>query len=230
MIKWLLEQYVRKTKSSTFSFDEEINTSLLLSFSIDKAFAFLRGLRMVRANGKIRRIFFGKSIVLFNKRNISIGNNVNVGDHVRLSALGRGQLAIGDNVNIGAFSQVIISMTFSDIGEFIRIGNNVGMGEFAYLGGSGGLEIGSDTIIGQYFSTHPENHNYSDNTKLIREQGVTRQGILIGSNCWIGAKVTILDGVTVGDNCVIAAGSIVTKSTPDNVVVAGVPAKVIRNR
>ena len=159
-----------------------------------------------------------------------MGNNVNIGDYVKLNALGRGLLTIGDNVNIGSFSQVIISTTFNNIGQFIRIGNNVGIGEFAYLGGAGGLEIGSDTIIGQYFSTHPENHVYSDPDQLIRMQGVDRKGITIGSNCWIGVKVTILDGVVIGQNSVIAAGAVVTRSVPANVVIAGVPARVIKNR
>jgi len=90
------------------------------------------------------------------------------------------------------------------------------------------LEIGSDCIIGQYLSCHPENHNFGDQTRLIRHQGVQRKGIKIGKNCWIGAKVTILDGVRIGANCVIAAGAVVTKSMPDNTVIGGVPARVIK--
>ena len=75
-----------------------------------------------------------------------------------------------------------------------------------------------------------ENHNFNSFDKTIREQGVTKQAVVIGNNCWLGAGCTILSGVTVGDGCVIAAGSIVTKSVPPNSVVAGVPAKVIKNR
>ena len=102
------------------------------------------------------------------------------------------------------------------------------LGEFAYLGGAGGLEIGNDCVIGQYFSCHPENHQFEDSSKLIRLQGTTRKGIKIGNNCWIGAKVTILDGVTIGDNCVIAAGAVVTKSMPAGRLIGGVPAKVLK--
>jgi acetyltransferase-like isoleucine patch superfamily enzyme len=123
----------------------------------------------------------------------------------------------------------VISTSFNNLGSHIYIGENVGIGEFAYLGGGGGLEIGNDCIVGQYFSCHPENHNYEDPKQLIREQGVSRKGIIIGSNCWIGAKVTILDGVIIGSNCVIAAGAVVTKSMPSNSVIGGVPARVIKS-
>ena len=174
-------------------------------------------------------MFFERQIYLLNKKNIKFGNNVNIGNNSRLSALGKGNLLIGDNVNIGAFSQVIISTSFNNIGEFIKIGNNVGIGEYAYIGGGGGTTIGNDTIIGQYLSVHPENHNYADKSKLIREQGVSRKGIRIGNDCWIGAKVTILDGVNLGDKCVVAAGSIVTKSFPNNSLIGGIPARLLKN-
>jgi acetyltransferase-like isoleucine patch superfamily enzyme len=136
-------------------------------------------------------------------------------------------ITIGDNVSIGSDSKVIVSTSLNNIGIGITIEDNVGIGEFAYLGGAGGLSIGSDCIIGQYFSCHPENHNFNDQTKLIREQGVTRKGITIHPNCWIGSKVTILDGVEIGANSVIAAGAVVTKSLPENSIIAGVPAKKI---
>ena len=67
-------------------------------------------------------------------------------------------------------------------------------------------------------------------SEAIRQQGVTRKGINIGRNCWIGSKVTILDGVTIGEGCIIAAGAVVTQSFPENSVIAGVPAKLIKSR
>jgi acetyltransferase-like isoleucine patch superfamily enzyme len=121
------------------------------------------------------------------------------------------------------------STTLYDLGSHITIGNNVGIGEFAYLGGAGGLDIGDDCIVGQYFSCHPENHVFSDTSMPIRLQGITRKGIRIGKNCWIGAKVTILDGVTIGDNCVIAAGAVVTRQMPADSVIGGVPARVLKS-
>ena len=131
-------------------------------------------------------------------------------------------------MRIGAFSRLVVGTSFTNLGKYIKIGNNVGIGEFAYLGGGGGLEIGDDCIIGQYLSCHPENHNFNNPKVLIRLQGVTRKGIKIGKNCWIGAKVTILDGVEIGNNCVIAAGAVVRSSMPSHTVIGGVPARILK--
>ena len=92
------------------------------------------------------------------------------------------------------------------------------------------MTIGDDTITGAYLSIHPENHNFDDISSAIRLQGVTRKGISIGKNCWIGAKVTILDGANIGDGCVIAAGAVVNQSFSDNQIIGGIPAKVIGSR
>jgi acetyltransferase-like isoleucine patch superfamily enzyme len=158
------------------------------------------------------------------------GGLVRLGDHCLIDCTSRGGIHLGRNFKLGAFSRVIASGTLSDLGKGIRIGDNVGIGEFAYIGGAGGVEIGHDTIVGQYFSVHPENHVFSDPEVPIRDQGVTRKGIKVGQGCWIGARVTLIDGVSIGNNCVIAAGSVVTKSFPDKTVIGGVPARLLYSR
>ena len=72
------------------------------------------------------------------------------------------------------------------------------------------------------------NHNFEDTTKRIDEQGVSTQPVVIGDDVWIGANAVILPGVTIGRHCVVAAGAVVTKDVPDNTVVGGVPAKIIK--
>jgi acetyltransferase-like isoleucine patch superfamily enzyme len=64
----------------------------------------------------------------------------------------------------------------------------------------------------------------------IRLQGIYKRAVKVGNNCWIGYGVCVLRGVTVGDNCVLGANAVVTKDVPDNAVVAGIPARVIRMR
>ena len=104
----------------------------------------------------------------------------------------------------------------------MRVGNYVGLGTHGHYGsGMGFLEIGDDTIFGNYVSIHPENHNYHNTNIPIRLQGVNGVGVKIGKNCWIGAKVTILDGTIIGDNSVAAAGAVVRGQFPDNCVIGG---------
>ncbi len=105
------------------------------------------------------------------------------------------------------------------------------MGASCFYGCAGGITIGDDTIFGNFISLHSENHNYSDLDIPIRLQGVNRQGISIGKDCWIGAKATILDGVKIGNGCIVATGAVVTKgSYPDFSILGGVPAKIISKR
>lgn len=115
-------------------------------------------------------------------------------------------------------------------GVGIVIGNNSAVGAQSFLGGQGGIVIGNDVIMGPQVKIFSENHNYALPDMLIRKQGESRKGVVIGDNCWVGAGAIILDGVTLAEGCVIAAGAVVTKSMPANSVVAGVPAKVIQTR
>lgn len=227
MFKSLIVKLIR-LKNPKFELDEGVSPRLLLELSWSKLIQKLRSGKLLLHFRIPRQMYLGRGVHFFNLNNIQFGKWVQLEDHVSVSGLSKSPVTFGNNVRIGAFSKVIASTSFNNLGEFIRIGNNVGIGEFAYLGGGGGLTIGEDCIIGQYFSCHPENHCYENFDELIRLQGVTRKGIVIGNNCWIGSKVTILDGVTVGDNCVIAAGAVVNKSMPANCVIGGVPAKILK--
>ncbi|RII27938.1 MAG: acetyltransferase [Geobacter sp.] len=222
--------YIIRKKNPSFELDKRIAVSTLISLLAGRAICFCRSLRLLIFLKVPKLLFLGKGVKLDVVGNMTFGKWVQLHDYVYLSAMGQENLAIGNNVSIGAFSRLIISTSYNNPGKYIRIGNNVGLGEFAYLGGGGGLEIGDGCIIGQYLSCHPENHIYDDPDVEIRFQGTTRKGIKIGRNCWIGSKVTVLDAVTIGDGCVIAAGSVVTKDMPENSIIAGVPAKVIKSR
>ena len=92
----------------------------------------------------------------------------------------------------------------------------------------GPITIGSHVNLAQGITVTALNHNYSDTTKRIDEQGVSTKPVIIGDDVWIGANAVILPGVTIGSHVVVAAGAVVTKDVPENTIVAGVPAKVIR--
>jgi acetyltransferase-like isoleucine patch superfamily enzyme len=217
-------------RNPSFRFDGSLTMTEILQFSFAQFMALLRGAKLLFRFRNPKRMMAGRGVRFSFLSRVTWGSYFKPGDFVHIAGAGKKGICIGNNVGIGAFSRLIVATSLNQIGEFIAIGNNVGIGEFAYLGGAGGLSIGDDCIIGQYFSCHPENHFFNDPKELIRKQGVSREGINIGKNCWIGSKVTILDGVRIGDGCVIAAGAVVNQSFPPDSVIGGVPAKFLKHR
>ncbi|MBA6328373.1 acyltransferase [Colwellia sp. MB02u-6] len=229
-MKQLITWFVRKYKNPKFQFDEHISSKIIFSLIFIRVLASVRSLKLLIHFHFPRNLFLGRGVRFFYFSNIQLGRFVTLGEFTYISGLGSEGVIIGNRVNIGDFSRIIVSTSFDNIGKGITLHDDVAIGEFAYIGGAGGVEIGSACIIGQYFSVHSENHVFDDIACEIREQGVKRIGIKIGKNCWIGSKVTILDGAVVGNGCVIAAGAVVTGQFPDNVIIGGVPAKIIKER
>ena len=229
MITSIVEYLIRK-RNPAFHFDQDFHGRDLVAFAWPVAVKLLRGQLLWFRGCNPKFMMKSAGVQLSYLHRIKWGRFLKLGKHVELSALGKNGISLGDNVSIGDFGKIVVSTTPGDMGAFIQIGNNVGIGEFCYLGGAGGLHIGDHTIIGQYLSCHPENHNFEATDTLIRLQGVSRKGIRIGSNCWIGSKVIFLDGAVVGDGCVVAAGAVVNGNFPKNSVIGGVPAKVLKTR
>jgi len=110
-----------------------------------------------------------------------------------------GDVIIGDNTRIGLHTTVI-----------------------------GPVEIGSNVNLAQGIVVTALNHNFTDSTKRIDEQGVSTAKVTIGNDVWIGANATVLPGITIGNHCVVAAGAVVTKDVPPYSLVGGVPAKILK--
>ncbi len=104
-----------------------------------------------------------------------------------------------------------------------RNGTYPGLAPFCYLDARNGIIIGENTYVGPHVSIISMNHDMYAYERYIKEGPV-----IIGKNCWICAGAIITPGVTLGDHTVVAAGAVVTKSFPGNVLIGGVPAKVIR--
>lgn len=147
-----------------------------------------------------------------------------------MDALSEKGIKLGNNVTIAKYSVLVCTGVVASRGIGITIGNNCAIGAQSFLGGQGGIVVGNDVIMGPQVKIFSENHNYQHPDIVIRKQGETRKGVVIGDNCWIGAGTTILDGFTIGSGCEIAGGSVVTKSIPSNSVSAGIPAKIIKSR
>lgn len=104
----------------------------------------------------------------------------------------------------------------------ITIGDRAALNAFCRLFGHGGITIGEDTQLGPGVLITTTSHDYT------RGLAVSYEPVVIGRAVWVGANVTILPGVQIGDGAVVGAGSIVTRSLPPRVVAVGAPARVIR--
>ncbi len=225
MFRTIIEVLATILRGRPVYFDTSISLADLFGMAFRNCICLIRGMISFR-----KVIAVGRGAKLVGKRNLRIGSGVTIGDFVVLDAIGLQGLDIGHSSSIGSYSIIKVSGSLRALGLGINIGGNVGISEFAHIGGAGGFSIGHDTIIGSYFSAHPENHVYADITQPIRLQGVTHIGIRVGHGCWIGAKVTLLDGAVIGDGCIVAAGAVVKGEFPDNCVIGGVPAKLIKFR
>lgn len=113
---------------------------------------------------------------------------------------------------------------YTDFGQNITIGKNVFINSGCCFQDQGGIEIGDNVLIGQQVVLATLNHDLQPDKRA----NMIPSSIKIGNNVWIGAHATILPGVTIGDGAVIAAGAVVTKDVLKNTIVAGVPAKIIK--
>ncbi|WP_443747555.1 sugar O-acetyltransferase [Asticcacaulis solisilvae] len=130
---------------------------------------------------------------------------------------------IGAEVDEG-FS--LIPPFYTTGGENIRLGRRVFINQNCTMYDLGGIDIGDDVMIGPNVSLITSGHPVAPSK---RRDGVTASPIVIGKNVWIAANVTIIGGVTIGDNSVVAAGSVVTRDVPPDTLAAGNPARVLRS-
>ncbi|XWW45640.1 sugar O-acetyltransferase [Fibrella sp. USSR17] len=121
-------------------------------------------------------------------------------------------------------STTIFPPFHTNFGRSIRLGKNIFINHACSFLDIGGITIEDDVQLGPRVNLTSENHplDPTDRTTLIPRP------IVIKRNAWIGAGATILPGVTVGENAVVAAGAVVSRDVPPNTVVAGVPAKVVK--
>ncbi len=122
-------------------------------------------------------------------------------------------------------STILFLPFYTNFGKFISIGERVFINHACSFLDMGGITIEDDVLIGPKVNLITENHplDPADRRALICNP------IVIKRNAWIGAAATILPGVTIGENAVVAAGAVVSKDVPANTVVAGIPAREIKN-
>lgn len=228
MFRNLLNGIASRVKGRPYELDTRVSLQGLLGLAIRRSIWMTRG----RFAFPLRRysLFLGSDCILRNRGQMNFDKGVTIARGCNIDALSAKGLHFGRNVNIGPYTTIQASGVMSALGTGFSIGANSGLGGYSFVGCGGGVTIGENVIMGQYVSFHAENHNIERTDIPIREQGVSRKGIRIEDDCWVGAKVTFLDGCHVGHGCVVAAGSVVRGQIPPFSVIGGVPAKVIRNR
>ena len=130
------------------------------------------------------------------------------------------KFSLGDYSVIESFACINNAVGDVIIGNYTRIGlHNTIIGP---------VTIGHHVNLAQGITVTALNHKFENPDIRIDEQGVSTKPVFIGNDIWVGANAVILPGITIGDHSVIAAGAIVTKDVPPHSLVAGVPAKVIK--
>ena len=199
--------------------------------------------------GSIPNIFFGKNLRNLVYKSIlhNVGRSVNIQHFVELN--GTSCIEIGNEVSILKGVQInalghpnnrvyIKDRVRLERGIDIRalhntsiiIDENAYIGPYVVIAGTGDIKIGKNCLIAPHCGIFANNHIFADPTLPIEEQGITRQGITIEDDCWLGHNVTVLDGVIIGKGSIIGAGSVVNQSIPPFSIAVGTPARIIKNR
>jgi acetyltransferase-like isoleucine patch superfamily enzyme len=173
-----------------------------------------------------RNVIFGHSVVLRHPQKIRIGDNVIIDDNCLIDAKGdtnRG-IAIGSGVFIGR--NTILSCKNGDID--VEDGANIGFN--CELFSASQVRIGRDTLLAAYCYVIGGDHDFSDASRPVLEQGRTSAGVRIGAGAWLGAGAKILDGVTIGDRAIVGAAAVVREAVPAGAIAVGVPARIVGQR
>lgn len=174
-----------------------------------------------------RGLIIGRNVVVRHAGNIELHDNVTIDDNSLIDGRGAGDagLVIEDNVIINRNCMLQAKAGPIKMGARTTIGSN------SVIVSMSGVEFGEAVLVAGNCYISAGAYHIDDLTKPIMDQGAYSKGpIKIGNHVWIGTSAVVLDGVSIGDGAIIGAGAVVNKDVPENAIVAGVPAKVIRMR
>lgn len=187
----------------------------------------------------LRAVFYRLILKMEGMAAIEDGVRLRFANHIRLANgcyLDRGSylhacphgIQIGENTIVmhGAVLHVYNFRGLPNSG--IQIGRESLIGEYSVIRGQGGVKIGDRVYTSPFTQILAVNHVFEDPKQPFIHQGITAEGIEIENDVWLGAGAIITDGVKVGRGAVVAAGAVVTRDVPPYTVVAGVPAKVVK--
>jgi serine acetyltransferase len=148
------------------------------------------------------------------------------------SVYGERYIEIGDGTMVAELASVCAGMMPGhDLGSgsVLRIGDRCVIGRGSHIVAHNSIDIGDDVYTGPYVYITDQNHSYADPDLPIGRQWPVNSPVSIGAGTWLGTGVIVLPGSVIGRNVVVAAGSVVRGKIPDRCVVAGVPARVVKD-
>ena len=173
-------------------------------------------------------VIFGRNLTIRHPRKISIGNNTSVDENVVLDAKGIDNegIVIGEHVIIGRNTILSCKGGSIHLDDYTNVSANcsllsetkINLGKYCFLAGHCYLVAGG-------------NHRFErTDIPIMFQPSLDKGGIMVGEDVWLGASVTVLDGVSIGKGSIIGAGAVVRESLPDYAIAAGIPAKKIKDR
>lgn len=187
-----------------------------------------RGLSVSRRNSRAMRILLwcGRRLAL-RHQHVSIPASCCIHPEARIHPR-EGAIQFGEKCQIAPGAIIQGNVTFGNECSVQTGSILVGYGDREKPDGR--ITIGNGVRIAPLVMIIAANHNFADPDKPIHKQGLSHEEIVIEDDVWIGGRVSITAGVTIGRGAVVAAGAVVTRDVPAGTIVAGIPAKVIRNR
>jgi acetyltransferase-like isoleucine patch superfamily enzyme len=173
-----------------------------------------------------RNVVFGSGITLRHPAKIRLGDGVVVDDLVLLDA--KGETNRGIDVGTGSFlgRGTILSCKNGDI----ELGEHANLGFHCEIFSGSKVTVGKFALFAAYAYLVGGGHEFEAASVPVIEQARVSRGITLGENVWLGAGAKVLDGVRIGNRVVVGANAVVNEDLPDEVVAAGIPAKVLRSR
>jgi len=174
-------------------------------------------------------VILGKGLTIRHASKISLGNNVVIDDYCVLDAKGEkknNEIIISDNVIVSR--NTILSCK----GGKIEIGKNTNIGANCLIHSENSVKLGKNILIAAFcYLVGGGNYGFTrKDIPVISQPSLSSDGIVIKDNVWLGARVTVLDGVTVGRDTIVGASALVTKNLPEFVIAVGAPAHVLKKR
>ena len=169
-------------------------------------------------------LHFYKLIKINSQEGVSVSSSCIIALSAKIQNRKGGEISIKNKTEI---SDGVLILSY---GGTIKIGSRCSINPYTIIYGHGNTIIGDNVLIAGHCMIIPSNHNYSNKTIPIKNQGQSKKGIIIQNDVWIGHGCTILDGVTIGEGAIISAGCVVNKNVPPYSINGGVPSRIIKMR